>query len=55
MLDGQSVPELAEVLIHELTHATLYVPGFSAFNENLANFVGARGAALFWESILMLA
>jgi predicted aminopeptidase len=47
MLDGNTLPNLAEVLIHELAHATLYVPGRSSFNENFANFVGSKGAFLF--------
>ncbi|TVQ94578.1 MAG: hypothetical protein EA397_01440 [Deltaproteobacteria bacterium] len=31
---------LANVLLHELTHATVWIPGSVAFNESLANFVG---------------
>jgi len=31
---------LANTLLHELTHATLWIPGSVAFNESLANFVG---------------
>ncbi len=38
---------LAEVIIHELTHATLFVKGEIAFNENLASFIGERGAESF--------
>lgn len=40
---------LARLVIHELTHATLYVDGDAEFNENLATFVGDRGAYLFLE------
>jgi predicted aminopeptidase len=47
MLDGNSEAELAEVLFHEALHATLYIPGFSTFNENLANFYGFHGALQF--------
>ncbi len=35
---------IARLVIHELTHSTLYVKGNSQFNENLATFVGNQGA-----------
>ncbi len=54
MLDGNSLVELVEVLIHELAHSTLYVPGFSSFNENFANFVGVQGAKLFLDKNVAL-
>lgn len=38
---------LAELIIHESTHATLYVKDSAAFNENLASFVGKFGAERF--------
>ena len=38
---------LAELIIHELTHGTLFVKDNIAFNENLATFIGERGAVLF--------
>lgn len=38
---------LAELIIHESTHATLYVKDSARFNENLASFVGKKGAELF--------
>ncbi len=38
---------LADVIIHELTHATLFVKGDISFNENLASFVGEKGAESF--------
>lgn len=41
--DGQ----LAELLIHEMTHSTLYVKSDVNFNENLASAVGEVGADLF--------
>ncbi len=41
--------ELAELIIHELTHATLYFPNSVDFNENFASFVGRKGALKFME------
>lgn len=38
---------LANLIIHELTHGTLYVKNNVTFNENLANFIGDKGAQLF--------
>lgn len=38
---------LARLIIHEMTHATLYVKGDADYNENLATFVGDNGAELF--------
>jgi len=39
--------DLAELLIHELTHGTLFVKDSVDFNENLASFVGYKGAIGF--------
>ena len=39
--------DLVELILHELTHATLFVKDSVEFNENLANFVGEEGAKLF--------
>ena len=39
--------QLADLVIHELTHTTLYVKGDAVFNENLANFIGKKGAEYF--------
>lgn len=43
----RSEGQLAELIIHELTHATLFVENEVTFNENLASFIGEKGAALF--------
>jgi predicted aminopeptidase len=42
--------DLANTVIHELTHNTFYAPGRADFNESFANFVGARGSAWFFRS-----
>ncbi len=39
--------DLASLIIHELTHGTLYVKNNVTFNENLANFIGDKGAERF--------
>ncbi|MDE2510588.1 MAG: aminopeptidase, partial [Elusimicrobia bacterium] len=39
--------DLAETLIHELTHGTVYFRNNTDFDESLAMWVGARGAELF--------
>jgi len=38
---------LANLIIHELTHGTLYVKNNVTFNENLASFIGDKGAEQF--------
>ncbi|HEX8549113.1 MAG TPA: aminopeptidase [Cytophagaceae bacterium] len=43
----RSPGSLANLIIHELTHGTLYVKNNVTYNENLANFVGDRGAEMF--------
>ncbi|MDR1893525.1 MAG: aminopeptidase [Spirochaetales bacterium] len=42
-----SVYELADLIIHEQTHATIWKKNDTAFNEDLAAFVGEEGARLF--------
>lgn len=43
MLD-YSPARLAELIIHEQTHATIFLKGEADFNEKLATFVGREGA-----------
>ena len=42
--------QLAELIIHEMTHATLYLKSSVDFNENLASAVGEVGAEKFLKS-----
>lgn len=46
MLD-RSEGGLADLITHELTHSTLFVKDNIEFNENLASFIGERGAVKF--------
>lgn len=43
-------PELASLIIHEMTHGTLFVKDDLSFNENLASFVGDKGALAFLQA-----
>lgn len=38
------IHDVANTVLHETTHATVWIPGSVAFNESLADFVGRRGA-----------
>ena len=44
---NRSEGSLAELIIHELTHGTLFVKNSLEYNENLADFVGEYGALRF--------
>lgn len=38
---------IAELFIHEITHANIFLKDSLTFNENLASFIGEQGAVLF--------
>jgi predicted aminopeptidase len=46
---GYPRESLANIVIHELTHATVYLPGKAAFNEGFATYVGNAGSVAFLE------
>jgi predicted aminopeptidase len=41
--------ELAEILIHETVHTTLYIKSAAEFNERMATFLGQEGMKLFYR------
>ncbi len=46
-MKGYNAGQLADLLLHEQTHATLWVSGHPDFNESLAVVVGRRGALAY--------
>lgn len=46
MLDS-NVGSIADLIIHELTHGTIFIKDSIELNENLASFIGNTGAQLF--------
>jgi predicted aminopeptidase len=42
---------LADMIIHELLHATVFIKSQSQFNEQLAEFVGTEGGRLYVERL----
>jgi predicted aminopeptidase len=47
---GYSPGRLADLIIHESLHATVFVKGQVSFNEELAEFIGSEGARLYMET-----
>lgn len=47
MLFSSDELTVVETVIHELAHATLFVPGQGAFNEGMATFIGREGRRRF--------
>jgi len=43
-------PDLAELILHELSHSTVYKNGDTPFNETMASFVGRSAARRFWRT-----
>ena len=48
-MQSYSDARLAELIIHEMAHATIWVPGHASFNEEFATYVGRAGAVLYLE------
>jgi predicted aminopeptidase len=48
---GYDEGDLANLILHEETHATLFLKKYAAFNEEFASFVGDMGALKYLESV----
>ncbi len=46
-----NVVTIADTVIHETVHTTVWIPNHVDFNESLANFVGGEGAVRFFSTI----
>ncbi len=46
-MKSYTVYELADTIFHEQTHATIFLKKYIDFNENLANYIGNKGALQF--------
>jgi predicted aminopeptidase len=40
---------LVETVLHELVHATVYLPAEADFNEGVATFIGEEASVRFWQ------
>jgi predicted aminopeptidase len=49
-MESYSEADLAELIIHEMTHATAFSKSTGDFNEELATFVGRLGAEAYLEA-----
>ena len=49
-MSNYSPGRLADLIIHELVHSTVFVKGQVQFNEELAEFIGSKGARLYIET-----
>ncbi len=45
------VEQLSNTVLHELAHATVWLPGHGSFNESLATFLGDAASARFMETL----
>ncbi len=43
--------DLVSTIIHECIHETLFIKDNTSFNEKLANFLGDKGAEIYYQSI----
>lgn len=43
--------DLVNLIIHETTHATIFLKGNADFNERLATYIGNKGTELFYKKI----
>lgn len=46
-MKNYSEDRLADMIIHEMVHATIWLPGYNQFNEEIATFIGREGAKEF--------
>lgn len=44
--------QIANTVIHEILHSTVWIPNYVEFNESLANFVAYEGNLMFFEAQL---